>query len=94
MGEFIMHHIPIKAFLYVFRSTMSDFNYYARREEIVVVNSKSEVDKIALQDRDAYLLINEKDLKQLNLAQKPNIVTETRVGERKWYLIRLSEEGR
>lgn len=94
MGEFIMGHIPMEAPLYIFRSTMSDFNYYARREAIPVINSRDEIEKLFLQNRGAYLLINEKDLKQLNLEQKPNVVTEKQVGERKWYLIRLSDEGR
>lgn len=94
MGEFIMRHVPIEAPVYIFRSTMTDFNYYARRGAIPVINSRNEVEKLFSQNQGAHLLINEKDLKQLNLEQKPNIVTEKQVGERKWYLIKLSVEGR
>lgn len=92
MGEFIMRHIPIEAPVYIYRNTMSDFNYYARRETIPVLTSTEAIEKAAL-GQVAYLLINEKDLKKLHLEPPQRILTEHQLGERKWYLVKLSRAG-
>ena len=76
--------------VYVFQSTMADFNYYARRDQIPVVASKDEVSKLTLSGREAYLIINDKDLQQIKSSVRFNVVTEHQVGEKKWYLLRLS----
>lgn len=90
IAEFVRFHLPTSQTVYVFRSTMADFNFYARRDEIPVVASEDEVIKLAQSGREAYLIINGKDLKRLPLGSRFKIVTESRVGERKWYLLDLS----
>lgn len=90
MAEFVRFHLPESQPVYVFKSTMADFNYYARRDEIPVVASESEVAKLAQSGREAYLIINDKDLKRFRLGTKFKIVTERGVGARKWYLLDLS----
>jgi hypothetical protein len=69
---------------------MSDFNYYARRERIPVIASANALAELAASRVETYLLIHDKGLKQAKgLEQTGDIITEQRVGERKWYLMRL-----
>ena len=55
-----------------------------------MVASRDEVSKLALSGREAYLIINAKDLEEVKSNVRFKIVTEHQVGERKWYLLRLS----
>jgi 4-amino-4-deoxy-L-arabinose transferase-like glycosyltransferase len=90
VGEFVKEHVPESVPVYIFQSTMSDFNYYARRECIPVVASEKVLAELAGSRAETYLLIHDKDLKQVKvLEQTGDIITEQRVGERKWYLIRV-----
>ena len=90
IGEFVRTHVPESIPVYIFQSTMSDFNYYSRRIDIPVIASEDEIVKISKSNRPAYLLISDKDLKTVKLFQSArDVVTEGRVGEKKWYLIRL-----
>ena len=90
LGEAVRSHLPADVPVYVFQSTMADFNYYSGRAEIPVVASKDEVSKLTLSGREAYLIISDKDLKQLKSSLSFSRVAEHQVGERKWYLLRLS----
>ena len=55
-----------------------------------MIASEDEIVKISKSNRPAYLLISDKDLKTVKLFQSArDVVTEGRVGEKKWYLIRL-----
>ena len=92
MGEFIWGNVSSAAPVYIFQSTMIDFNYYARREVIPVVTSWEETDKLPSEGQVKYLLINEKDLKEMHREQGQTIMVEKRVGERKWYLLKLTRQ--
>jgi hypothetical protein len=87
VGEFVKNHASPVAPVYVFQSTMSDFNYYAQREKIPVVGSKVELAKLREANAQLYLPIEDKDLNDVGPRQNYDIVTEQRVGERKWYLL-------
>ena len=89
LGEFIRSHVTAESPVYVFKSTMADFNYYARRETIPVVDSVDDVTRLTLPGRSSYLLANDKDLKQFNLDARFKVVAEHQIGGRKWYLLRL-----
>jgi 4-amino-4-deoxy-L-arabinose transferase-like glycosyltransferase len=90
VGEFVKGHVPESVPVYIFQSTMSDFNYYARRERIPVIASANALAELAASRVETYLLIHDKGLKQAKgLEQTGDIITEQRVGERKWYLMRL-----
>ena len=90
LGEFVRSRVPATAPVYVFKSTMADFNYYAQREEIPVLNSGEEINKAAAAHREAYILINDKDLKQVKSTIKADVITEQEIGERKWYVLKIS----
>jgi 4-amino-4-deoxy-L-arabinose transferase-like glycosyltransferase len=87
IGEFVLSHVPASTPVYVFHSTMSDFNYYARREKIPVIASE-EIPKLRQANSALYILINDKDLHDVK--QNYDIVTAQPVGERKWFLLRIS----
>ena len=88
IGEAIRSRLPADAAVYVFKSKMADFNYYARRALIPVVASANEL-KLAPPYREAYLIINQKDLNQLKTNFTLQSVTEHGIGERKWYLLKF-----
>jgi 4-amino-4-deoxy-L-arabinose transferase-like glycosyltransferase len=90
MGEFIQNKISAKAPVYIYRDTMSDFNYYARRETIPVLRSVEDIEQVFLKGQEAYLLISERHLNEFPLGRPQTIVTERQLGETKWYLARLS----
>lgn len=90
IGEFVRSHLAADARVYVFKSTMADFNFYAQRETIPVVNSADDVRKLMSSRQEAYLIVNDKDLKQFEFDSMFNAVTEYQIGEKKWYLLRLS----
>lgn len=90
IGEVIRFRLSQNSPVYIFQSTMADFNYYARREQIPVVESEDQLNKVTLSGRGAYLIINDKDLREAKFRVKSEIVTVHQVGEKKWYLLRLS----
>jgi len=90
IGEFVRFHLAADSRVYVFKSTMADFNFYARRENIPVVHSADDLRKLTISGQEAYLIVNDKDLKQFKFDSMFNAVTEQQIGEKKWYLLRLS----
>jgi 4-amino-4-deoxy-L-arabinose transferase-like glycosyltransferase len=91
VGEFVRNHVPDSIPVYIFQSTMSDFNYYAGRASIPVISSEEEIARLSASHAQAYLLINDKDLMEIKrLKNNREVVIERRVGDRTWYLLRLS----
>jgi 4-amino-4-deoxy-L-arabinose transferase-like glycosyltransferase len=91
IGDIVRSRLSPDASVYVFKSTMADFNYYARREEIPVVVSEDEVSKLALSGREVYLLISDRDLRKAKFNKRFEVVVaEQGAGEKKWYLLRIS----
>ncbi len=88
VGEFVRLKLPSDARVYVLNSTMADFNYYARRETIPVVNSVDDARKLTLPGQPAYLVADSKELKRLEPTAE--VVTVQQIGEKKWYLLRIS----
>ena len=92
VGEFVRDHVPDSIPVYIFQSTMSDFNYYARRASIPVIASEEEIANLPTSHAQAYLLINDKDLKEAKqLSSSRKVVIKQRIGERTWYLLRLPQ---
>lgn len=90
MGEFVRSHLAPDSRVYIFKSTMADFNYYAQRGTIPVVTSADELKKITSSDQNAYLIVNQKDLKRFKFDSMFNAVAEYEIGRKRWYLLRLS----
>ena len=90
VGEFIRSRVPHDAPVYVYQSTMADFNYYAGRERIPVVASGNDLAGLARSDQKVYVVINDKDLKEIKSKVKFDIVAVHQVGRRKWYVLSVS----
>jgi 4-amino-4-deoxy-L-arabinose transferase-like glycosyltransferase len=90
ISEYVKSQIPAAAPVYVFHSTMADFNYYSGREVIPVVPSQSAIAGIGVLHPDAYLLVDDKDLRGMRLStEPPKPLTQHRVGDRTWYLLKI-----
>jgi len=88
MAQAIQAHVSQNGRLFVFRSTMNDFNYYAKREVITVADSQNDLDAAVGQNGETYLLIAEKDLNYIETKRLGLRVLEKSVGDRKWLLVR------
>jgi len=56
-----------------------------------VISLEEEIARLSASHAQAYLLINDKDLMEIKrLKNNREVVIERRVGDRKWYLLRLS----
>jgi 4-amino-4-deoxy-L-arabinose transferase-like glycosyltransferase len=81
--------VPSTATLYVYADTMNDFNYYAGRDVIAVVQSAAELKKLLAAGQGDYLLIKERDMKRVALIPPDNIAAGEAVGSTNWYLVAL-----
>lgn len=79
--------IPPEAPLYVYADTMNDFNYYTEREVIPVIKSKREVEDLLTQDGLGYILVKERDLKNLKTFPTERILLIQAVGSTTWNLV-------
>jgi 4-amino-4-deoxy-L-arabinose transferase-like glycosyltransferase len=79
--------VPATAPLYIYNDTMHDFNFYTRRELIAVLSSRSEVAEASRQLGNQYLLINDRDLKALNMFRPEQVVFTQTVGSTTWNLV-------
>jgi hypothetical protein len=93
IGEAIRSPLLQNSPVYIFQSTMADFNYYARREQIPVLDSEDQLRNVTRSEGGTYLIINDKDLREAKFSMKSQIVSVHQVGEKKWYLLRLFKAG-
>ena len=89
IAEFIKARVPADVPVYIYQSTMADFNFYSGRERIPVVGSAQEIESLQKRDREAYLLINEKDLSEIAVNRSQQVAMQQRIGDRTWYLLKL-----
>lgn len=82
--------VPDSETLFIYADTMNDFNYYTERDVIPVLSSPNEVEKIVAQKHRAYLLVRDRDLEKLYIEDRGQILAESRVGGKKWYLAVLA----
>ena len=87
IGWTVQSEVPSDTRVYVFRSTMADFNYYSQRNEIPVVESVEQLE--SERATNCYLIINERDLRKLDRVPDFAKISEHQVGERKWYVLKL-----
>jgi len=90
VAELIRKIVPPAEPVYVFRRTMNDFNFYSVRDVMPILSTVAEVEKLLSRRSNAYLLVSNEDRKDPWFKDKGRVVTENKVGERKWSLVRLS----
>lgn len=88
LAEFILHNISPQEPVYIFKSTMDDFNYYSKRDLIRVITSVEEAQEL----KSGFILVRERDLRKIDPEKSRKIVAEGQPGEKKWYLIALGEK--
>jgi len=79
--------VPLTQPLYIYADTMNDFNFYTEREIISVLSSPAEVEKAASGAKMAYVLIKERDLSRVDIGAEGKVLAESRLGDKKWYLV-------
>jgi len=85
----INRFVPLTAPLYIYADTMHDFNYYAGREKIPVVNSLSAVKNLLAAPQPGFLLVKERDLSRLPLLPRSWVIARDRKGRMPWHLVRF-----
>ena len=76
----------------MYADSMNDFNFYTEREVIPILSSEAELRQAISKAPSIYLLIRERDSKRLALGKGARVMAERGVGDKKWSLIRLSQE--
>ena len=85
----INRFVPATAPLYIYADTMHDFNYYAEREKIPVLNSPSAVENLLTAAQPGFLLVKERDLGRLPMLPRSWVIASDRKGRMPWHLVRL-----
>jgi 4-amino-4-deoxy-L-arabinose transferase-like glycosyltransferase len=95
LAEFVKRNVPDAAPVYVFRSPMADFNYYAERRKIIPIESPEEIDKLISDVQPMlYLIINAKDMKYLSGVKNIRRVTQKQIGDKLWLLTAMGASDR
>jgi hypothetical protein len=81
--------VPATAPLYIYNDDMHDFNFYTEREFIAVLSSRSQVAEVSRARGNRYILINDRDLKTLNMFGPEQVVFTQSVGSTTWNLVTL-----
>jgi 4-amino-4-deoxy-L-arabinose transferase-like glycosyltransferase len=81
--------VPEATPLYVYADGMHDFNFYLRRERVVVVESAAQVQKLANGRQKSYMLIKDRDLKRQKVVPRQWIVRSDVTGSATWHLVEL-----
>jgi len=79
--------VPPTQPLYIYADTMNDFNFYTEREVVSVLSSPAEVEGVVSRTKTAYLLVKEKELSAVKAGGEEEILAESWVGGKKWYLV-------
>lgn len=85
----INQRIPLAAPLYVFADSMNDFNYYTQREQIPVLKTSEEIERLRAAPEKSYLLVKERSLRTLPLVAPEWIRARSSHGSTTWYLIEM-----
>jgi hypothetical protein len=88
----VKERVPSVEPLYVYADTMNDFNFYTEREVIPILSSEAELGQAISKAPLIYLLIRERDAKQLAFGKAARVLGEGDIGGKKWSLIRLSQD--
>jgi 4-amino-4-deoxy-L-arabinose transferase-like glycosyltransferase len=83
--------VPPSAPLYVYLDTTNDFNYYSERELIPVLTSPAQVEKLRARPENGYLLIKDRDLRELPAMPEDWIMASASNGSRTWYLFEFNK---
>jgi 4-amino-4-deoxy-L-arabinose transferase-like glycosyltransferase len=87
----INRRVPAAAPLYVYKDTTNDFNYYARREKISVLDAPAEIARLRDAGEKSYVLVKERALRKLPAMAAESIIARRALGDTTWHLLALGE---
>lgn len=87
----INRRVPAAAPLYVYEDTTNDFNYYARREKIPVLDAPAEIARLRDAGEKSYVLVKERALRKLPAMAAESIIARNTLGDTTWHLLVLGE---
>ena len=90
----IARRLEVTTPLFIYADTMHDFNFYTRRERILVIPSAAELARLRAENPTGYMLIKAKDLRHLGNEIKDVIEVDRRAAGRSWYLLPLRPPAR
>jgi 4-amino-4-deoxy-L-arabinose transferase-like glycosyltransferase len=90
----INRFVPATVPLYIYADTMHDFNYYAEREKIPVLNSPSALENLLTAAQPGFLLVKERDLGRLPMLPRSWVIASDRKGRMPWHLVRTAYRDR
>lgn len=85
----ISRFVAATAPLYIYADTMHDFNYYAERDKIPVLNSPSALENLLTAGQPGFLLVKARDLGRLPMLPRSWVIASDRKGRMPWHLVRL-----
>ena len=83
--------VPSTEPLYIYADSMNDFNYYTRREVIPILSSPTDVKNLLQKVKNIYLLVRDRDIKDLESTEKVAVLAEGSVGSKWWRLAKVTE---
>ena len=83
--------VPRSAQLYVYEDTTNDFNYYAQRETIPVLDTPAEIARLRAGGEKSYVLIKQRALRKLPAVASDLIIAHSTLGKTTWYLLAFGQ---
>jgi len=79
--------VPRELPLYIYADTMNDFNFYLARAVMPVLPTPADIEKLLDAGQTSYILIKERDLKNLKIVAPARLVLSNGTGSTTWSLI-------
>jgi len=79
--------VPSNTSVYIYADTMNDFNFYLGRAVMPVLATSADVEKLLSGSQTSYILIKDRDLKNLKMIAPGQIVLINGAGSTTWNLI-------
>lgn len=92
IGMSVRRIVPAESPLWIYKDTMTDINFYARRERIPILLGKNDLKKRMKETGIAYLLIKERERRELegSSAYRAELMAEGAPRGKRWRLLKLT----
>ena len=92
IGMSIQRIVPAGSPLWIYKDTMTDINFYAGRERIPILSTKTDLENRMKEIGTGYLLIKERDRRELerSLPYRVELMAEGAPKGKRWRLLRLT----
>jgi 4-amino-4-deoxy-L-arabinose transferase-like glycosyltransferase len=83
--------VPRSAQLYVYEDTTNDFNYYAQRETIPILDTPAEIARVRASGKKSYVLVKERARRKLPVVASDLTIAHSTLGNTTWYLLAVGQ---